>query len=188
MEYLQYKRRLLRRCIHHFKSDLINKYGPYAHFGYWSLAKQSSFKGEKWCPQSATTRWSHKRWCNKPLPCINVKTLPLQLFWSVQVVNRKAKVLNWSITAQYIYVRTVWIWIWILNCCCRGILINVIETCDIYFYKKNVARYGYLFMVFDLLFICAIYINRKLIQSSSTWYNFHNESIAKLVILVLRRK
>ena len=31
---MKYKRRLLLRCIHHFKSDLINNnYGPYAHFG-----------------------------------------------------------------------------------------------------------------------------------------------------------
>ena len=34
----KYKKRLLLRCLHHFKSDLILKqYGPYAHIGYRTL-------------------------------------------------------------------------------------------------------------------------------------------------------
>ena len=33
----QYKARLLLRCIHHFKSKFNLQYGPYAHFGYWTL-------------------------------------------------------------------------------------------------------------------------------------------------------
>ena len=31
---LKYKKRLLLRCMHHFKSGFNLQYGPYAHFGY----------------------------------------------------------------------------------------------------------------------------------------------------------
>ena len=31
------KKTLVLRCIHYFKLDIINKYGQYAHFGYWTL-------------------------------------------------------------------------------------------------------------------------------------------------------
>ena len=67
----QYKKRLLLRCIHHFKSDLINKYGPYAHFGYWTLVSDPDtnkvvLKVWNLCRKSAKTSWSQKGWCNKP--------------------------------------------------------------------------------------------------------------------------
>ena len=31
------KREVCLECMHHFESDVIKQYGPYAHLGYWTL-------------------------------------------------------------------------------------------------------------------------------------------------------
>ena len=39
--FCKYRKRLLLRCMHSFKADLINNIGPYRHFGYWTLIRLS---------------------------------------------------------------------------------------------------------------------------------------------------
>ena len=59
--WLQYKKRLLLRSIHHFKSDLINNMDHMRISGtelephQWSFAKEAISKVEKRCPKSAKT-------------------------------------------------------------------------------------------------------------------------------------
>ena len=47
---LKYKKRLLLRCIHHFKSDLINNMDHIAHFGYWTLVSDPK-------PNKVVNKW-----------------------------------------------------------------------------------------------------------------------------------
>ena len=62
-----YKKRLLLRCIHHFKSDLINNMYHMCISGTEPssvvLSQSSNFKSWK---EMSQKRWSQKGWCNKP--------------------------------------------------------------------------------------------------------------------------
>ena len=65
-----YKKRLLLRYKDHFYIGFNQQYGPYAHFGYWTLISDPqphkiSSKVGQWCPKSAKTSWSEKGCCNK---------------------------------------------------------------------------------------------------------------------------
>ena len=52
---MKYKKRLLLRCIHHFKSDLINNMDHMRISGTEPLAKEVFSKVEKRCPKRAKT-------------------------------------------------------------------------------------------------------------------------------------
>ena len=66
-----YEKRLLLRCIHHFKSDLINKMDHMRISGTEPSSvilnqKKVIQKVEKWCPKSVKSSLSQMGWCNKP--------------------------------------------------------------------------------------------------------------------------
>ena len=67
---VQYKKGLLLRCIHHFKSDLINDMDHMRISGTEPssviLPNKVVSKVKNWCPKSVKTSWSQKGWCNKP--------------------------------------------------------------------------------------------------------------------------
>ena len=48
------------------KVSSILKYGPYAHFGYWTLilSQKSIFKSCKEMSKTSQTSWSQEGWCN----------------------------------------------------------------------------------------------------------------------------
>ena len=64
-------KRLLLRCLQHFKSDSINNMYHIRISGNEPSSVILSQKGfvskvGKWCTKSAKTSWSQKGWCNKP--------------------------------------------------------------------------------------------------------------------------
>ena len=68
---LEYKKRLLLRCIHHFKSDLITNMDHMRISGTEPSSvilsqRRVVSKVENWCPKSVKTSWSLMGWCNKP--------------------------------------------------------------------------------------------------------------------------
>ena len=67
---LKYDKRLLPRCIQHFKSDLINNMDHMRISGTEPssviLSKKSIVKRWKWCQKGARSSLSQKGWFNKP--------------------------------------------------------------------------------------------------------------------------
>ena len=91
---IKYKKRLILRCIHHFKTDLINNMDHMRISGIEPssviLSQTKLFQKLKWLPESANQAksWSQKGCCNKPTKLKFLSILILKILMLSNATNR----------------------------------------------------------------------------------------------------